>query len=130
MTNPNAWHHSQNKRGPLAEQRQNRDLGQRILASVVIILALVTVAILGRALITSLTSNQTGLASSPNQSPFVLVGMTQMQVQERLGSPSYYEGETWHYDTPKGTFIIEFQNDTAVKIRPLIFDLTAITQAP
>jgi hypothetical protein len=130
MTNPNAWHRSQNKRGPLAEQRQGRDLGQRILASVVIILALVTVAILGRALITSLTSNQTGLASSPNQSPFVLVGMTQMQVQERLGSPSYYEGETWHYDTPKGTFIIEFQNDTAVKIRPLIFDLTAITQAP
>ena len=130
MPNPNAWNHSQKKGGALNEQQHGRDLGQRILAAVIIVLALGTVAFLGKALIVSLTSDQAGLASSSNQSPFVLIGMTQMQVQKRLGSPSYYEGESWHYDTPKGTFVIEFQSDTAVKVRPLVFDLTAITVGP
>ena len=130
MPNSNAWHHSQKNGEALDDRQQGRDLGRKILAAIVIVLALGTVAFLGRALITSLNSDQTDLASSPNQSPFVLIGMTQMQVQERLGSPSYYEGEIWHYDTPKGTFVIEFQSDTAVKVRPLVFDLTAITVAP
>ncbi len=111
-------------------QQQSRELGRKILAVVVIALALSTVAFLGRTLISSLTPEQSGLASSPNQSPFVLIGMTQMQVQERLGAPSSYEGETWHYDTPKGTFVIEFHDDTVIKVRPLVFDLTAITPTP
>jgi hypothetical protein len=130
MPNSNAWHHSQKNGRALDDRQQGRDLGRRILAAIVIVLALGTVAFLGKALITSLISDQTGLASPPNQSPFVLIGMTQMEVQERLGSPSYYEGEIWHYDTSKGTFVIEFQNDAAIKVRPVVFDLTAITPTP
>ena len=59
-------------------QQQSRDLGRKILAVVVIALALSTVVFLGRTLISSLTPEQSSLASSPNQSPFVLIGMTQM----------------------------------------------------
>ena len=110
-------------------ERRRRAIGTGMFCVVVIVLVLVAVVLINRVLVSPSVSRKTSSDSSLSRSPFDLMGMTQEQVQERLGSPSLDRDRTWQYRTSRGTLVIEFNNDVVVKVRPLVFDLTVITSA-
>lgn len=74
-------------------------------------------------------------ASTPTSAPSAggpaaasLVGLTTVEVRAKIGSPSVTSGDTWYYDSPKGTLALEFKNGAVAQARPNDFDLGSLSR--
>ena len=129
MTSTNPWRQPAASSDSSTDDRRRREIRLGIIAATTMSLILGVGTLFNRVLISNPVPNESTSSSRSSRSPFSLMGMTKLQVQEQLGPPSVDQDGIWHYDTPKGTLVIEFRDDTAIKIRPLVFDLTAVTPA-
>ena len=57
-----------------------------------------------------------------------LIGLTETQVRETLGSPSLTQCGVWNYDTASGTVQLHFQDQTVSEVRPPDFEFTAFSE--